>query len=118
MRRAGENMRRNSGFYLRSVGASLWEYANTFNSNSRASLKYIEAFSSAAAAVRVLLYFTLLLLTSLALLRKEYPFSIPNLVWFLGVVSLSLIFYALPYWLGFVPVLGGVFLSWRRTRRL
>jgi hypothetical protein len=118
MRRAGENMRRNSGFYLRNVGASLWEYANTFNPSSRASLKYIEAFSSAAAAARALLYFTLLLLTSLALLRKEHPFSIPNLVWFLGVVSLCLIFYALPYWLGFVPVLSGVFLSWRRARRL
>src|SRR5881227_1905704 len=76
MRRAGENMRRNSGFYLHSVGASLWEYANTFNSDSRASPRYAEAFSSAAEAQRAFLCFMVVLLISVScLLRKQIPFS-------------------------------------------
>ncbi len=119
MRRAGENMRRNSGFYLHSVGASLWEYANTFNSDSRASPRYAEAFSSAAEAQRAFLCFMVVLLISVScLLRKQIPFSSSNLLLLIGSISLTMLYYILPHSLAFLPIITGLVFSWRARRRL
>ena len=119
MRRAGENMRRNSGFYLHSVGASLWEYANTFNSDSRASPRYAEAFSSAAEAQRAFLCFMVVLLISVScLLRKQIPFSSSNLLLLIGSISLTMLYYIVPHSLAFLPIITGLVFSWRARRRL
>jgi hypothetical protein len=64
MRQAAKNMRRDPGFYLRNVGASLWEYANTFSPRNRALSKYAEWYSSASKSQYLLLAFLVLLIVS------------------------------------------------------
>src|SRR5438552_2885071 len=57
--RSVENVKTNPRFYLRNVGAALWEYANTFGPRSRAANRYQDWFSSAAQGQRVLLLYFL-----------------------------------------------------------
>lgn len=116
--RAKENLKHNHRFYFHNVGASLWEYANTFNLGSRTSPRYVEEFSSAAKSQRVFLGFMAVLLVFVWLLRKEKPSSPSNLLWLASSICLTIVYFILPAWLAFLPVIVGLVLSWRAGRVL
>jgi 4-amino-4-deoxy-L-arabinose transferase-like glycosyltransferase len=118
MRQAAQNVMRDPGFYVGNVGASLWEYANTFSPRNRALSKYAEWYSSASKSQRQLLVFLVLLIVSAWLLRNEMPFSRSSLVFLIVSIGLVLVYRSLPTWLAFLPIIVGLVFSWRAGRSL
>ncbi len=118
MHRAEENVKHDPGFYLHNVGGALWEYANTFGPRSRASNRYSEWFSGAKKSQNILLVFLLIFLVSVWMLRQEGPFAKSSLAFLLSSIGLVLFYRSLPVWLTFVPILGGMILSWRAHRAM
>jgi 4-amino-4-deoxy-L-arabinose transferase-like glycosyltransferase len=116
--RAVENVKTNPGFYLRNVGAALWEYANTFGPRSRAAHRYHNWFSSAAQGQRVLLIYLLIFTFLVWLLRRDGPFAPSNLLFLLISTGLVVFYQILPPWATFVPVLSGIVFSWGPGRRM
>jgi 4-amino-4-deoxy-L-arabinose transferase-like glycosyltransferase len=116
--RAVENAKTNPGFYLRNVGAALWEYANTFGPRSRATNRYANWFSSAGQGQRVLLLYLLAFTFLVWLLRKNRPFAPSNLLFLLISIGLIVLYQSLPPWATFVPVLSGIVFAWRPGRRM
>src|SRR5205814_4702773 len=104
MGRSMENIRQYPGFYLRNLGASLWEYANTFSHRSRKSPRYAEVNSPARETQRVLLV-SLTLLTLIAwLLRKEPVLARSSLLFVVVSFSILLLYRIFPVWLEFLPI--------------
>ena len=116
--RAVENVKTNPGFYLRNVGAALWEYANTFGPRSRATNRYANWFSSAAQGQRVLLLYLLAFTFLVWLLRRNRPFALSNLLFLLISIGLTVLYQSLPRWATLVPVLSGIVFTWRPGRRM
>jgi 4-amino-4-deoxy-L-arabinose transferase-like glycosyltransferase len=116
--RAVENVKTNPRFYLRNVGAALWEYANTFGPRSRATNRYANWFSSAAQGQRVLLIYLLVFTFLVWLLRRDRPFAPSNLLFLLISFGLVVLYQTLPPWATFVPVLSGIVFAWRAGRRM
>jgi 4-amino-4-deoxy-L-arabinose transferase-like glycosyltransferase len=116
--RAVENVKTNPGFYLRNVGAALWEYANTFGPRSRATNRYHNWFSSAAQGQRVLLIYLLIFTFLMWLLRRDRPLSSSNLLFLLISIGLVVFYQILPPWATFVPVLSGIVFAWVAGRRM
>jgi hypothetical protein len=116
--RAVENVKTNPRFYLRNVGAALWEYANTFGPRSRAMNRYANWFSSAAQGQRVFLFYLLAFTLLVWLLRRDGPFAPSNLLFLLISIGLVVLYQILPPWATFVPVLSGVVFTWRAGRRM
>jgi Dolichyl-phosphate-mannose-protein mannosyltransferase len=116
--RAVENVKTNPRFYLRNVGAALWEYANTFGPRSRAMNRYANWFSSAAQGQRVFLLYLLAFTFLVWLLRRDGPFAPSNLLFLLVSIGLVVLYQILPPWATFVPVLSGVVFTWRPGRRM
>ena len=116
--RAVENVKTNPGFYLRNVGAALWEYANTFGPRSRATNRYANWFSSAGQGQRVLLLYLLAFTFLVWLLRRNRPFAPSNLLFLLISIGLVVLYQSLPPWATFVPVLSGIVFAWRPGRRM
>src|SRR5436190_3317447 len=115
--RAIENVRANPGFYLRNVGAALWEYANTFSARSRDSYRYEEGFSGVAEGQNVLLIYLLTFSLAIWLLRNGSPLARPNLIFLLSATGLILLYRVLPAWTTFFPVCLGIICSWRPGRK-
>jgi len=116
--RAVENVKTNPGFYLRNVGAALWEYANTFGPRSRTAGRYVEGFSRAAEGQRVLLGFVVVFTALVWLLRRDSLFAPSNLLFLLISIGLVVLYQSLPSWATFVPVLSGIVFAWRTGRRM
>ena len=116
--RAVQNVKTNPGFYLRNVGAALWEYANTFGPRSRATNRYANWFSSAGQGQRVLLLYLLAFTFLVWLLRRNRPFAPSNLLFLLISIGLVVLYQSLPPWATFVPVLSGIVFAWRPGRRM
>ena len=116
--RAVQNVKTNPGFYLRNVGAALWEYANTFGPRSRATNRYANWFSSAGQGQRVLLLYLLAFTFLVWLLRRNRPFARSNLLFLLISIGLVVLYQSLPPWATFVPVLSGIVFAWRPGRRM
>ena len=116
--RSVENVKTNPRFYLRNVGAALWEYANTFGPRSRAANRYQDWFSSAAQGQRVLLFYFLAFTFLTWLLRRDRPFAPSNLLFLLMSIGLVVLYRILPPWATFVPVLSGVVFAWVAGRRM
>jgi hypothetical protein len=116
--RAVENVKTNPPFYLRNVGAALWEYANTFGPRSRATNRYADWLSSAAQGQRVLLFYLLAFTFFVWLLRRDRPFAPSNLLFLLISIGLVVLYRILPPWATFVPVLSGVVFTWVAGRRM
>ena len=110
--RAVENVKTNPGFYLRNVGAALWEYANTFGPRSRATNRYTNWFSSADQGQRVFLLYLLAFTFLVWLLRRDRPFARSNLLFLLISIGLVVLYQSLPPWATFVPLLSGIVFSW------
>jgi hypothetical protein len=115
---AVENVKTNPGFYLRNVGAALWEYANTFGSRSRTAGRYVERFSRAAEGQRVLLGFVVVFTSLVWLLRRGRLFAPSNLLFLLISIGLVVLYQSLPPWATFVVVSSGIVFAWRAGRRL
>ena len=118
MRKAAQNVKRDPGFYFRNLGASLWEYANTFSPRNRALSKYVETFSSASKSQRLLPIFLVLLIVSTWLFRNETPFARSSLAFLIVSIGLVLVYRILPSWLAFLPIMVGLVFSWRAGRGL
>ena len=118
MRRAVENVKRDPGFFLRQVGVSLWNYANSFNPNSRASSDYEEDFSRAGRSQRALVVFLAVFVVAAWLLEHNAAYSRHALFGMVASLCLAMVYYVLPSWLGFVPISIGLVFSWRAGRRL
>src|SRR5204863_9911704 len=118
MRRAAENVKRDPGFYLRNVGAAIWEYANTFSPRSRTSLRYAEWYSSVSKSQRLLLVFLVFFIVLAWPLRKETPFARSSLVFLIAAIGLVLVYRVLPPWLAFLRIIVGCVFSWRAGRSL
>ena len=116
--RSVENVKTNPRFYLRNVGAALWEYANTFGPRSRAANWYQDWFSSAARGQRALLFYLLGFTFLTWLLRRDRPFAPANLLFLLISIGLVVLYRILPPWATFVPVLSGVVFTWMAGRRM
>ena len=116
--RAIGNVKANPGFYLRNIGAALWEYANTFGSRSRVGYKYVNRFSSAAEGQDVLLVYLLLFSFGMWLLCKGSPFAPPNLIFLITSIGLIIFYRILPAWAAFFPVCLGFICLWRAGRRM
>jgi Dolichyl-phosphate-mannose-protein mannosyltransferase len=116
--RAGENVKTDPGFYLRNVGAALWEYANTFGPRSRATNRYENWFCSADQGQRVFLFYLLAFTLLVWLLRRDRPFAPSNLLFLLISIGLVVLYQILPPWATFVPVLSGIVFTWRAGRRM
>lgn len=116
--RAVKNVKANPGFYLRNVGAALWEYANTFGPRSRAANRYANWFSSAAQGQRVLLLYLLAFTFLVWLLGRNRPFAPSNLLFLLISIGLVVLYQSLPPWATFVPVLLGIVFTWGPGRRM
>jgi hypothetical protein len=116
--RAVENVKTDPRFYLRNVGAALWEYANTFGPRSRATNRYANWFSSAALGQRVLLVYLLAFALLVSLLRRDRPFAPSNLLFLLISIGLVVLYQSLPPWATFVPVLSGIVFTWGPGRRM
>ena len=101
--RAVENVKTNPGFYLRNVGAALWEYANTFGLRSRMAGRYVERFSRATEGQKVLLGFVVVF-TSLAWLLRGRLFAPSSLLFLLISIGLAVLYQSLPPWATFVAV--------------
>ena len=112
--RAVQNVKTNPGFYLRNVGAALWEYVNTFGPRSRAANRYANWFSSAGQGQRVFLLYLLAFTFLVWLLRRDRPFARSNLLFLLISIGLVVLYQSLPPWATFVPVLSGIVFAWRR----
>lgn len=112
-----ENIRGDPGFYFRNVAAALWQYANTFNPDSRASPHYAETLSQASRSQHILLVFMLLFLALVSLTLPGGPFSAPAISWLVSSIGLASVYYLLPRWLGCLPIIIGVVLSAKRERR-
>jgi len=115
--RAVENLKADPIFYLRNVGAALWEYANTFGARSRTMNRYANWFSSAAQGQNLLLVYLLVFTTVVWLLREDGLFAPSNLVFLLSSIVLVVFYQLLATWLTFVPVLVGIVVSWRAGNR-
>ena len=116
--RAVENVKTNPRFYLRNVGAALWEYANMFGPLKRAQTGNEKWFSSAAQGQRVFLFYLLAFTLLVWLLRRDRPFAPSNLLFLLISIGLVVLYQILPPWATFVPVLSGVVFTWRAGRRM
>jgi len=116
--RAIGNVKANPGFYVRNVGAALWEYANTFGSRSRATYRYVNQFSSAAQSQNVLFAFLLVFTLAMWLLRKGSLLMLPNLIFFVSSLGLVVFYRILPTWTTFFPVCLGIICSWRSGPRM
>src|SRR5438477_645017 len=116
--RSVENVKTNPRFYLRNVGAALWEYANTFSPRSRAANRYQDWFSSAAQGQRVLLFYLLAFTLLMWLLRRDSPFAPSSLLFLLISIGLVVLFRILPSWATFVPVVSGFVFTWMAGRRM
>jgi hypothetical protein len=116
--RAVENVKTNPRFYLRNVGAALWEYANTFGPRSRATNRYANWYSSTVHGQRVFLFYLLAFTFLVWLLRRDGPFAPSNLLFLLISIGLVVLYQILPSWATFVPVLSGVVFTWGAGRRM
>src|SRR5436853_1563480 len=116
--RSVENVKTNPRFYLRNVGAALWEYANTFGPRSRAANRYQDWFSSAAQGQRVLLFYLLAFTLLMWLLRRDSPFAPSSLLFLLISIGLVVLYRILPSWATFVPVVSGFVFTWMAGRRM
>ena len=116
--RAVENVKTNPGFYVRNVGAAVWEYANTFGPRSRATSRYANRFSSADQGQRVFLFYLLAFTFLVWLLQRDRPFARSNLLFLLISIGLVVLYQILPPWATFVPLLSGVVFSWAAGRRM
>jgi len=120
MRRSVENVKEHPGFYLRTVGHALWEYANTFGPRSRAAPRHANLYdrrqreySRASEGQSVLGIYLVSLIVAAWLLRIERPLSAPSLAFLFASLGLFLFYRILPVWMTFVPVLVGIVFSWR-----
>ena len=117
--RAVENVKTNPGFYIRNVGAALWEYANTFGPRSRATNRYLELIFTVPLRARRFFWLYMLVFTFLVwLLRRNRPFAPSNLLFLLISIGLIVLYQSLPPWATFVPVLSGIVFTWRPGRRM
>ena len=116
--RAVKNVKTNPGFYVRNVGAAVWEYANTFGPRSRATSRYTNRFSSADQGQRVFLFYLLAFTFLVWLLQRDKPFARSNLLFLLISIGLVVLYQILPPWATFVPLLSGVVFSWAAGRRM
>lgn len=118
MRRAAENVKEHPGFYFRTVGDSLWEYANTFGHRSRTAPRYAEWYSRASEGQSILGILLVGLIVAAWLLQNERRLSVPSLTFLFASLGLFLFYYILPVWLTFVPLLVGIVFSWRSKHEI
>jgi len=111
--RAAENLKEHPGFYLRTVGSALWEYANTFGPRSRTAPQYKNWYSRASEGQSVLGIYLVSLIVAAWLLQNERRLSAPSLALLIALLGLFLFYRILPVWLTFVPVIVGIVFSWR-----
>src|SRR4029077_8521361 len=118
MRRAAENVKEHPGFYLRTVGHAVWEYANTFGPRSRNAPRYANWYSRASEAQSVLGIYLVSLIVAAWLLQGERRLSAPSLTFLITSLGLFFFYRILPVWLTFVPVLVGIVFSWRSKHEI
>lgn len=113
-----ENVKATPGFYLRNVGAALWEYANTFGPRSRATSRYVNSYSSADLGQKVFLYYLVAFTFLVWLLRRDRLLAPSNLIFLLISIGLVIVFRVLPPWATFVPILTGIIFAWKPGHRM
>jgi 4-amino-4-deoxy-L-arabinose transferase-like glycosyltransferase len=115
---AVDNVKNDTGFYLRNVGAAFWEYANTFGPRSRALNRYANSHSSAAQSQSLLFVYLVGFTLTVWLLSKDRLLAASNSVFLLTSIGLLVFYWILPGWATFFPVLVGIICSWRGGHRL